>query len=41
LDNSEPFVTRQQNRPDSRDEFKIGDTLGIAIRENAIQVLLD
>jgi spermidine/putrescine transport system ATP-binding protein len=41
LDNAQPFVTREQNRPGSEDEFKVGDTLGIVFRENAAQVLLD
>jgi len=41
LENSEPFVTRQQNRPDGGDEFKIGDNLGVTVRENAIQILRD
>ena len=41
LDNSDLFVTREQNRPDSQKQFKIGDNVGITILENAIQVLRD
>ncbi len=39
LNDAEEFITRQQNRSGRQAEFKIGDHLGIVIRENAVRIL--
>ena len=39
LHDEEEFITRQQNRSGRQVEFKIGDHLGIVIRENAVRIL--
>ncbi len=36
-----PFVVRAQNRRDLEDSYQVGDELGIAVSENAVQVLRD
>ena len=41
LDNGHPFVVRQQNQRDGGEDFKVGQELGITVKENAFQVLLD
>jgi spermidine/putrescine transport system ATP-binding protein len=41
LDGGHPFVVRQQNQRDGGEEFRVGQELGILVKENAFQVLLD
>ena len=41
LEGGQAFVVRQQNRRDAGDDFAVGDDLGIVVKDDAVQVLLD
>ncbi len=41
LETGQPFVVRQQNQRDSGEPHQVGDRLGITVKGNAVQVLLD